>query len=132
MKTAASMIRFILGPTRASILPLALAVERTAYLRFAENRTMDDIAMMKDVYAFVAVQTSKTLANATRTVERLANLCWDALCADDELMRRFIGKFLPNKPTPSEMLFYLAYVLHFDKPYYLVLDFEDGGWALMI
>ncbi len=24
-------------------------------------------------------------------------------------------------PIPSEMLFYLAYVLHFDKPFYQVL-----------
>ncbi|MCI5956375.1 MAG: sporulation initiation factor Spo0A C-terminal domain-containing protein [Clostridiales bacterium] len=132
MKTAESMLRFILGPTRSSILSLALAVERTAYLCFVENRSMDDIVVTKDIYAFVAAQMEKTPGNASRAIERLANLCWDALCADDELIRRFIGKSLLYKPTPAEMLFYLAYVLRFDKPYYLVLAPEDGAWTLMI
>ena len=51
MKNAEALLRCLLGPVRASVLPFSLALERTAYLLFTERRSMDDISVMKDVCA---------------------------------------------------------------------------------
>lgn len=130
MKSAESMLHYLLGPTRSTILPIALAVEYTKHLLFIENRKMDDISVMKDIYPIVAAQTNKTVSNAARMVERQANVCWERM--DAEAKRCIIGKPLYDKPTPAEMLFYLAYYLHFEKPYYQVMLTSSEIFSLML
>lgn len=57
MKSAETLLRYLLGPARTSLLPIVLAVERTRQLLFIESRKIDNISVMRDVYAVVAAQT---------------------------------------------------------------------------
>lgn len=61
----------------------------------------------------------KQLSNVARMIERQANVCWERMNANVRVL--IIGKLLYDQPTPAEMLFYLAYFLHFEKPYYQVM-----------
>ena len=55
-----------------------------------------------------------------RQLERMGNLCWDRLGKKERDL--YIGKQLRDIRAPRDMLFYLAFYCHFDKPYYEVLE----------
>lgn len=93
-----------------------LAIELTIQLLYIDQDAIGDLHVTRDVYPVVASMLGKNAQSVSKAVERLAVYCWNAL--DDELMMRIIGKQLHDRPTPREMLLYLAYYIYHKKPYY--------------
>lgn len=116
MTIAEEFIRYLLGPIRSNIKPLALAVDLTIELLYVDQDAAGDIHVTRDVYPVVARMLGKTEQSVAKAVERLAAYCWNAL--DDELMMQIIGKHLHDRPAPREILFYLAYYIHHKNPFY--------------
>ncbi|HIY00298.1 MAG TPA: hypothetical protein IAA26_00380 [Candidatus Blautia faecipullorum] len=115
-----ALIRSILGPVRSEIRTFACAVRITDHLLFEKNMAQDDIRVTKHVYPEVARQTGKSYASVSRKLERMGNLCWDNL--GEEGRRLYIGRQIRDIRAPRDMLFYLAFYCHFDRPYYEVLE----------
>ena len=114
------LIRSILGPIRGGVRTFACAVEITSRLLFEEDMAQDDILVTKHVYPEVARKTEKSYMAVARQLERMGNLCWDRLGKKERDL--YIGKQLRDIHAPRDMLFYLAFYCHFDKPYYEVLE----------
>ena len=110
----------ILGPTRHNISPLAQAVDLMTERLFSENIAMDDILVTKDIYPEVAHRIGRSSAAVSKQVERLANLCWEAMCDAGEV-EYYIGKRIHDIHAPSEMICYLAFFVHFDAPFFKVI-----------
>ncbi len=110
----------ILGPTRYNIFPLVCAVDQVMHLLFECKVAMEDILVSKDVYPAVARDIQKTPASVARQIERLANLCWATMKESGEA-ECYIGKNLRDIHAPSEILYYLAFYIYFDKPFFKVV-----------
>ena len=54
------------------------------------------------------------------TSERTANLCLDAL--HSPLAKQYIGRTISARPTPRMLIIYLAFYVHFDKPFFEVIQ----------
>ena len=113
----------ILGPTRYNIFPLACAIDRIVCLLFERKIAMEDILVSKDVYLAVARDTQKAPATVSRQIERLANLCWSTM-QDAGETECYIGKNLHDIHAPSEILYYLAFYVYFDRPFFKVVRRE--------
>lgn len=81
-----------------------------------EDRSVDSIRIMKDVYGPVAEQTGKSRAAVSKAIDRAVEACW----ADgtNHKLGRVIGRMLPGKPFPKEFILYCAYYLAFGIPYH--------------
>lgn len=91
-----------------------------ADLLFRQKIPMDDIYVGSDVYPVVAKRSGKSLTAATRQIERTANLCLDAL--HSPLAKQYIGRTISARPTPRMLIIYLAFYVHFDKPFFEVIQ----------
>lgn len=125
MTKSEQLIRSILGPVRADIRPLACAVDAAEELLFYKDISMDDIHVTEMVYPAVAGQIKRTPSTASRRVERLANLCWDTL-VERGLVEQYLGEPVKEIRAPRDMIFYLAYYLHFGHPFYKVIAAEPA------
>ena len=65
--------------------------------------------------------TSMASAAVSRQIVRLCNLCWDAMLEAGEV-EQYLGKPIRDLRAPNEMIFYLAFLVHFDKPFYHVVQ----------
>lgn len=124
MTKTEAIIRSILGPVRLDIRPLAQAVDLAIDILFVQKIAMDDIRVTKDIYPVVAKQLKKKPGAVSRKIERLANLCWDALSPDRK--KEIIGEQRHDIRAPSEMIFYLAFYAHFGKPFFEVVSREPS------
>lgn len=124
-KTEAA-IRSILGPSRMNIRPLVCAVDIAIDLMFTQGVPMDDIFVTGDIYPKVAklvknrqgkTPTAKTVS---RRIERLANLCWDTLVARN-LVMEYIGAPLKDIRAPKDIIFYLAFYIYWDIPFFIAI-----------
>ena len=115
------MIYTILGPTRHNTLPLSYAIDLAIELLFTKNIAMDDICVTKDLYRPVAQQLGKSVSATSRQIVRLSNLCWDAI-RDSGEVERYIGKPIRDLHAPNEMIFYFAFLLHFGRPFFQVVQ----------
>lgn len=113
------LIRSILGPRRRNIKELVYAIQEAGELLFIKRIAMDDICVMKDIYPNVARKMGKGIKTVSRQIERLGNLCWEELSREDR--QRYIGKELRDIQGPRDMIFYLAFYVHFQKSYYEVI-----------
>ena len=113
------MVRGILGPVGSDLRPLICAVQITGRLLFEERIPQDDIQVTKHIYPEAAKLTGKSLTAVSRQLVRLANLCWDQLGEEEELLL-FVHQ-IKDIRAPRDMLFYLAYYCRFNMPYYKVL-----------
>lgn len=113
------LIRSILGLCRKDVRTLAYAVGEAEELLFYRKIPMDDILVTKHIYPAVAERTGKSYKAVSRQIERLGNLCWDSL--DEKQKMSYIGKPLKDIRAPRDMIFYLAFYSHFDKPYYEII-----------
>lgn len=126
MTKTETTIRFILGAVGMDIRPLAISVDVAINLMFFENVPMDEIYVTDDIYPEVAsimkTQYGKFLSSKTvaRQVERLANLCWDSLVSRN-LVMEYIGTAIKDIRAPRDVIFYLAYYIHLDTPYFVVM-----------
>lgn len=118
-------IHSLLGPTRSDIRPLALSLDRIIFLQFIQQVPKGDIRLSHNVYPHVALLLNRSHAAVARSTERLTNLCWEA-AVEQELLMKIIGRSKLAKPYVSDILFYFACYLHFDKPFFSVLnDLDD-------
>ncbi len=114
----------ILGTTRSDIRPFSAALDVILFLHFAQNIPRGDIKITKSVYPQIALLLNKSPSAVSRSVERLANLCWETVKNQGRLSE-LVGRELHDIPAASDILFYLAYLLHFGKPFFTVLDDLD-------
>lgn len=119
------LIRSILGAVRADIRPLAYAIDIAEELLFARHISMNDIRVTKDVYPEAARRVKRSATATARCIERLANLCWDALLEKD-LSLRYIGRPLSDIRAPRDVVIYLAFYLHFSRPFFEVIADEPA------
>lgn len=115
-----ALIRSILGPSPNNIRSFTCAVKTTMELLFVKKKPLDDVQATSDIYEPVAVKLQRNPKTVARQIERLANLCWNAM--DEEQKLKYIGRNIKDISAPREMLFYLAYYCHFRIPYYELLE----------
>lgn len=121
MCKAEKLILSILGIVRSDVRPIVCAVETMADLLFIRCVPMSSIRVTKHIYPAVAQRLRKRSPAVSRSIERLANLCLEAIFRQDRVFE-FFGRPLFDMPSTTELLFYLAFLLHFDKPFFSVLD----------
>ncbi len=119
MTTSEGLVRYLLGPIRSDIRPLAVSIDQTIELLYVRQVAQHDIHVTTDIYPAAAKilhkQNDKSFAKA---VERLAAKCWDALEDDDDLMELVIGKRVHQRPSPRAILFYLAFFVYHKEGFY--------------
>ena len=121
MTKTEAVIRSILGAARPDIRPMAYAVDAAISLMFVQKIPMDDI------YPHVAklVRNRRGMPSSPKTVsrriERLANLCWDTLVAR-KLVLEYLGAPLENIRAPRDMIFYLAFYIYLDTPFFIAIQ----------
>ena len=127
MTKTEAVIRSILGAARPDIRPMAYAVDAAISLMFVQKIPMNDIYVTDDIYPDVAKlvrnrrgkpSSPKTVA---RRIERLANLCWDTLVARN-LVLEYLGAPLENIRAPRDMIFYLAFYIYLDTPFFIAIQ----------
>ena len=118
-KKACSLLRLLAGATRVNLKSLTCTIECYEELIFVLGMDEDDILVTKHVYPVVARKLRKTPAAVARSVERTANLCWERMTAEQK--RRIIGRNLDDISSLTEFMIYLAYYIHYDKPYFEIM-----------
>lgn len=78
-----------------------------------ENRR---VYVTKEVYPQVAKGSGSNCVAASRAVCRAVEYCW--MEGRNEALNRIIGRPLPEKPKPEELLCYCAYYLEKGRPYF--------------
>ena len=127
MTKTEAVIRAILGLVGMDIRPLAYAVDIAVDLLFVQGRSMDDLCVTNDIYREVAERmkdwtgTIPSTKTVSRRVERLANLCWNTLVARD-LVLKYIGTPLHDIRAPRDIIFYLAFYVHLDVPFFQAIQ----------
>ncbi len=122
-----AVIRSILGAARPDIRPMAYAVDAAISLMFVQKIPMDDIYVTDDIYPDVAklVRNRRGKPSSPKTVsrriERLANLCWDTLVAR-KLVLEYLGAPPENIRAPRDMIFYLAFYIYLDTPFFIAIQ----------
>ena len=127
MKNSQTVIRSILGTADVDIRPLAYAVDAAVELMFRQGIPEDDIAVIKELYAKAAERLPKgkkgkrSVKTVTKQIQRVANACWDTLVREG-MVEHHLGRPRKTIPAPREMIFYLAFFVHFDQPFYRVVQ----------
>lgn len=127
MTKTEAVIRSILGAARVDIRPLAYSVDIAIHLIFFERIPMDDIYVTDDIYPQVAKLVKNrrgrpsTPKAVSRRIERLANLCWDTLVARN-LVLDYLGAPLEDIRAPRDMIFYLAFYVYLDTPFFIAIQ----------
>ena len=131
MTKTEAVIRSILGTARPDIRPLAYAVDAAINLMFVQKIPMDDIYVTDDIYPDVAKLVKNRRGKpsspetVSRRIERLANLCWDAL-VERGLVLEYIGTPLRDIRAPRDMIFYLAFYIHLDTPFFIAIQKQSA------
>lgn len=120
MTKSESLIRSIIGPVKMDVRPLAFSVEVMEKLLFSENRAVDEVHVTKHIYPEVAKKFTKTDGAAARQVERAANYCWDNMNPDQK--KKYIGRLIIDIRRPADMIAYFAFYLHFERPFFQVVE----------
>ena len=127
MTKTEAVIRSILGAARSDVRPPAYAVDASISLMFVHKIPMDDIYVTDDIYPDVAKLVRNRFGRpsspetVSRRIERLANLCWDTL-VERNLVLEYIGAPLKDIRAPRDMIFYLAFYVYFDAPFFTVIQ----------
>ena len=127
MTKTEAVIRSIFGAVGMDLRPLAYAVDIAIDLMFCQGIPMDEIYVTDDIYPDVAKQlkrrsgTVPSSKTVSRRIERLANLCWDTLVARD-LVLKYIGEPLNDIRAPRDVIFYLAFYVHLDTPFFVAIQ----------
>ena len=127
MTKTEAVIRPILGAARPDIRPLVHAVDITINLLFTQGIPMDDLHVTDAVYPTVAGLVKNRFGKpaspgtVSRRIERLANLCWNTL-VERNLVLEYIGAPLRDIRAPRDMIFYLAFYVYFDAPFFTVIQ----------
>ena len=63
---------------------------------------------------------SYSAKTVSRRIERLSNLCWDTVVSRG-LVTEYIGAPIRDIHAPRDMIFYLAFYVYFDAPFFAVI-----------
>ena len=109
----------LVGPTRYNTLPFSLAIDLAMELLFVQNIAMDDVRVTRDIYEPIwAIGTGKTA-----TGEQAAEVCtYIRSLIEAGEVEQYLGKPIRDLRAPNEMIFYLAFLVPFDKPFYHVVQ----------
>ena len=127
MTKTEAVIRSILGAARSNIRPLAYAVDAAINLMFVQKIPMDDIYVTDDIYPDVTKLVKNrhgkpsSPETVSRRIERLANLCWDTQVARN-LVLEYLGAPLESIRAPRDMIFYFAFYIYLDTPFFIVIQ----------
>jgi len=127
MTKTEAVIRSIIGAVGMDIRPLAYSVDIAIDLMFVQGVPMDDILVTEDIYPEVAklVKNRKgkipSFRAISKRIQRLANLCWDTLVAKD-LVLEYLGAPLPDIRAPRDVIFYLAFYVRLDTPFFAAVQ----------
>ena len=127
MAKTAAVIRSIFGAVRMDLRPLVYAVDIAIDLLFVQNIPMDDIHVTRDIYPQVARRMESpsgrrpSCKTVSRRLERLANLCWKSLAARG-LIEEYLGAPLKAIRAPRDMIFYLAFYVYLDTPFFVAIQ----------
>ncbi|MBE5785729.1 MAG: hypothetical protein E7330_08035 [Clostridiales bacterium] len=125
LTSSEKLIYFIIGMTRSDIRPMAKAMDVIIDLHFLQGIPKCEIKMTKHVYPQVAAMLNKSSASVERSVERLANLCWDT-AVKDNMIDKLTGRPHLAAPSVSDILFYFCYLLYCRQPFFLLFDGFDA------
>ena len=118
------LVYSLLGSTRSDTRPLIYALNMIIHLHLEQHISRSEIPVTKTIYPQVAQQLNRSVGATSRSVERLANLCWDEACRQGRLMELF-GRERMDIPSASGVLFYLSYLIYYGKPFFVL--FDDQG-----
>ena len=127
MTKTETVVRSIFGVSKSNIRPLVYAVDIAIDLMFIQGIPMDDIYVTDDIYPEVSKNFRKrsgescSTKTVTRQIERLSNLCWDIL-VDRDLVLKYIGAPIRDIRAPRDIIFYLAFYIYFDSPFFAVIQ----------
>lgn len=129
MLSSEMLVLNILGFTRTDIRPFAYALDVAVELLFEKHISKGNIRITKDIYPAVAQRLHKTSHAVAKSAQRIAMLCWDAARRNNMIVELF-GRPLIDTPATHDILFYLAVLLHFGKPFFTVLqDLDDLNFS---
>lgn len=93
---------------------LLLAIQYTVEL--SSQRPLLALMFTKEIYPIVAKKMHCSTSSAENAIYRAITACW--MDGNNQPLNLVIGRPLPIKPTPSEMLMYCAYYLINGKAYH--------------
>ncbi len=96
------------------LTPLACAIE--VVCEYMQGSAADDLHFTKDVYPVVSARLGKPQTSIERSIFRAVEDCW--MHGDNPYMNEIIGRRLPVKPKPSELIRYCAFYLTYGFPYH--------------
>ena len=115
------LILSVIGVTRCDIRPICLAIDLLPDMIFMNFIPVSKIFVIRDVYTPVGVILGKSVDTVSRSIGRLANRIWDT-AKDRGMLQVLIGHSNLTTPSVAEILIYLAYFIHYDKPLFSALD----------
>ena len=120
MRKTEAVIYSLIGPGCKNIRPLACTVDIAADMLFNQGIAIDDIQVINQIYPKVAKMLGKSDASVVRSIERMANRCWER--ASPKQLEEIIGKQLHDIHAPRDMIFYLAFYIHLETPFYTAIE----------
>lgn len=129
MLSSEKLVLNILGFTRTDIRPFAYAMDIVVDLLFKQKISKTNIKITKDIYPVVAQKLHKSSHAVAKSAQRIAALCWDTARRNNLIVELF-GRPLIETPATHDILFYLAVLLYFGKPFFTVLqDLDDLNFS---
>ena len=109
-------IQDIIGNFRMDVRPFCWCVRIAAERMFEQGMEWEDILLTKDLYPAVARKLKSSPRAVEKSVERTAALCWDRMTGEDR--ERYIGKRDSVLDSPSDLILFFAYFLHYGRGYF--------------
>ena len=95
----------------------AFTVALACYMEhFAAVEEDDEVQVTKELYPPVARELKKKPRTAQRAIYRAVECVWEE--GKNEALNRVIGRALPVKLKPGELLFYCVYYLEKGSPHF--------------
>lgn len=121
MSKSEQLVYSVLGLIKSNILPVAYTLDLLVELLFCKNNPVSKIMITKMVYPQVAKRLNKSVHAVEKSVERIVHDFWSVALEQNRLLQLF-GHSSLYEPSVSEILFYLSFLLYYDKPFFAVLD----------
>ena len=95
---------------------LPVNMEHFAAVEEDDEVQVTEVQVTKELYPPVARELKKKPRTAQRAIYRAVECVWEE--GKNEALNRVIGRALPVKPKPGELLFYCVYYLEKGSPYF--------------
>ncbi len=120
LEKSETLLRALLGPSRADVQPLACAVALTAERLYLQKQPLREFSIYKDVYYDASKKLFQKHTTTAKSVERLAKRCWDVFAAQG-CTEQYVGRAGEPPANARTTVIYLATYVFFDRPYYQLL-----------